>query len=119
MRVEPITLNKLPGEAVQKREQTLPPKEPLKNSPQRPAQEERSGESLNQQLIAAIEQANQTLQIRDRHFRFTIHQATKKIMVQVIDVETEEVIKEIPPEKILDLVARLWELAGIFVDEKR
>ncbi|HBM74934.1 MAG TPA: flagellar biosynthesis protein FlaG, partial [Clostridiaceae bacterium] len=26
---------------------------------------------------------------------------------------------EIPPEKILDMVAKLWEIAGIFVDERR
>jgi flagellar protein FlaG len=119
MRVEPITPGKPAEKAAPKGAQTLPPEESLKNSPSRPAREELSGESLQRQLMVAIEQANQTLQIRDRHFRFTIHQATKKIMVQVIDAKTEEVIKEIPPEKILDLVARLWELAGIFVDEKR
>ena len=29
-------------------------------------------------------------------------------MVKLIDNETDEVIKEIPPEKILDLVASIW-----------
>jgi len=28
-------------------------------------------------------------------------------------------IREIPPEKILDLVAKMWEMAGILIDEKR
>ena len=39
-------------------------------------------------------------------------------MVKVINSETNEVIREIPPEKILDLVAKMWELAGILVDER-
>ena len=40
-------------------------------------------------------------------------------MVKVIDAETNEVIREIPPEKILDLVATIWEMMGLIIDEKR
>jgi flagellar protein FlaG len=40
-------------------------------------------------------------------------------MVKVMDKEDGKVIREIPPEKTLDLVAKLWELAGILVDERR
>jgi flagellar protein FlaG len=40
-------------------------------------------------------------------------------MVKVIDIETKDVIKEFPPEKILDMVAKMWEVAGIMVDERR
>jgi len=41
-------------------------------------------------------------------------------MVKVIDTsgDREEIIREIPSEKVLDMVARMWELAGIMVDEK-
>ncbi len=39
-------------------------------------------------------------------------------MVKLIDKETDEVVKEIPPEKILDLVASIWDLVGILVDER-
>jgi flagellar protein FlaG len=38
-------------------------------------------------------------------------------MVKVIDDETKEVIKEIPPEKLLDLVATIWQIVGLFVDK--
>ncbi|MDD4707168.1 MAG: flagellar protein FlaG, partial [Firmicutes bacterium] len=40
------------------------------------------------------------------------------IMVKVINDETDEIIREIPPEKILDMVAKIWELAGLMVDRK-
>jgi len=38
-------------------------------------------------------------------------------MVKVVDDETKEVIKEIPPEKLLDLVATIWQIVGLFVDK--
>ena len=38
-------------------------------------------------------------------------------MVKVINEDTNEVIREIPPEQILDMVAKMWELAGILVDK--
>jgi flagellar protein FlaG len=40
-------------------------------------------------------------------------------MVKVINSDTNEIIREIPPEKTLDLVAKMWEMAGIIVDERR
>ena len=39
-------------------------------------------------------------------------------MVKIIDITTDEIIREIPPEKILDIVAGLWELSGLLVDER-
>jgi len=69
-------------------------------------------------LIEAIERANKKLQLVDTSFEFTIHEQTHEIMVKVINRETNEIIREIPPEKILDMVAKMWELAGILVDER-
>jgi flagellar protein FlaG len=71
-----------------------------------------------QELIEAIERANKALRGVDKRFEFSIHEGTKQIMVKIINDETGEVIKEIPPEKILDMVAKMWELAGIIVDRK-
>jgi flagellar protein FlaG len=36
-----------------------------------------------------------------------------------MDRETEEVIREIPPEKTLEMIQKMWELAGFLIDEKR
>ena len=70
-------------------------------------------------LIDAIERANKSLTGTNRRFEISVHEKTNDIMVKVIDTESNEVIREIPPEKILDLVAKLWELAGILMDERR
>ncbi|KKM12434.1 flagellar protein FlaG [Clostridiales bacterium PH28_bin88] len=71
------------------------------------------------ELIEVIERANKAIQGPQTSFRFTVHEGTKAIMVRVLDSETGEVIREIPPEKILDMVAKMWELTGLFVDERR
>jgi flagellar protein FlaG len=70
------------------------------------------------EVIKSIESANEKIQIYNTRLQFSIHEKTKEIMVKIVNMENNEVIKEIPPEKILDMVAKLWELAGIIVDEK-
>ena len=51
--------------------------------------------------------------------QFGIHEETNRITVKIVDKETKKVIKEVPAEKTLDMIAKAWELAGILVDEKR
>lgn len=77
-----------------------------------------NGNVLENDIIQAVRQANKALEGTNRRFEYSIHEQTKTIMVKVIDTQTNEVIREIPPEKILNLIAKLWELAGIIVDEK-
>ena len=66
-----------------------------------------------------VDRANKVIIGSRREFKYSIHEKTKEIMCKVVDPDTGDVIREIPPEKILDLVAKLQELAGVFVDEKR
>ena len=70
-------------------------------------------------LKSAVNFSNKVLFKNNTHLKFEVHKVTKDIMVKIIDDETGDVLKEIPPEKILDMVAKLWEIAGIFVDERR
>ena len=71
------------------------------------------------EVIEAIEKANKQFKTFDRRLEFSIHEKTKQIIVKVIDTDDDTVLREIPSEKILDMVAKMWELSGIFVDEKR
>ncbi|MFZ5988721.1 MAG: flagellar protein FlaG [Bacillota bacterium] len=91
-----------------------------KNIPlsQIPDYERRELSISDKAVINAIEKANKAITGANRQFEFSIHEKTKEIMVKVIDTNTREVIREIPPEKILDMVAKMWEMAGIMVDER-
>lgn len=70
-------------------------------------------------IIGAIEKANKALVTSNRALEFSVHEKTKEIIVRVVDTETKEVVREIPSEKILDMVANILEMAGILVDERR
>jgi len=70
------------------------------------------------ELSDAVRRANKSLEWAKRHFEYSMHDETNTFVVRVIDSETDELIREIPPERILDLVARLWEVAGLIVDER-
>lgn len=69
-----------------------------------------------EKMIAKI---NKALDGSGRHFKYEVHKPTNEVIISVIDNETDKVIKEIPPKKLLDVVAKIWEMAGLFVDERR
>ncbi len=92
------------------------PKEVKNDKEQKPEAEKK--QFSEDQIISAIESANKALEIHMTNFEFSIHEETKEIMVKVKDSETGEIIREIPPERVLDAVAKMWKLAGILVDEK-
>lgn len=50
---------------------------------------------------------------------FGIHEKTNRVTIKMVDKDTKKVIKEFPPEATLDMIAKVWEIAGIMVDEKR
>jgi flagellar protein FlaG len=70
-------------------------------------------------VISAIEKANKHIRTYDRRLEFSIHKETNQIMVKVINTENDSIVREIPSEKVLDMVAHMWEVAGILIDEKR
>ena len=74
-------------------------------------------EPSNETLHKAIEKINKKMTNSEAIYGF--HDKTNRVTIKIIDKETKEVIKELPPEKTLDLIAKAWELAGILVDEKR
>ncbi len=71
----------------------------------------------NEQIRKAVEQLNK--KIGNAEAIFGIHEETNRVTIKLVDKDTKEVIKEIPPEKTLDMIARIWDIAGILVDEKR
>ncbi len=71
----------------------------------------------NDQIRKAVEQLNKNMAHSEAVFG--IHEATNRVTIKIVDKDTKEVIKELPPEKTLDMIAKVWEMAGILVDERR
>lgn len=66
----------------------------------------------------SVDQANKALVQHNRFIERDIHPVTHTVMYKIMDTNTNEMIAEYPPKKIQDMVAKMWELAGLFVDEK-
>lgn len=71
------------------------------------------------QLKKAIAEMNRKINNTNEEAVFGVHEETNRIMIKIVDKDTKETIKEIPPEKTLDMIAKIWEIAGLLVDEKR
>ena len=57
-------------------------------------------------------------QFPDSEIKFGIHEKTERVTIKIVDRDTKEVLKEFPPEKSLDLIAKSMEIAGVLVDAK-
>ncbi len=75
-------------------------------------------EQENQKIRSAVAEMSKKM-TSNTEAVFGIHEATNTVTIKIVDRDSKKVIKEIPPEKTLDMIAKVWELAGIMVDEKR
>jgi len=66
-----------------------------------------------------VEGINNWLRTTNTHIKFTLHEKLNEYYIQVINDQTNEVVREIPSKKIMDIAAKLHEMIGILVDEKR
>ena len=73
----------------------------------------------NMQLKKAVDDINKRAVDDQSEAVFGIHEKTNRVTIKIVDKKTKEVIKEFPPEKTLDMIAKVWEMAGLMVDEKR
>ncbi len=72
----------------------------------------------DEMMEKSVDQANKALKQHHRRIDRSVHDVTKTVMYKMIDTDTDEVIREFPPQKIQDMIAKMWELAGLFVDEE-
>ena len=79
----------------------------------------RNIQAMNTQLKKAVDDINKSALADQSEAVFGIHEKTNRVTIKIIDKKTKEVIKEFPPEKTLDMIAKVWEMAGLMVDEKR
>ncbi|MDE7354036.1 MAG: flagellar protein FlaG [Acetatifactor sp.] len=80
-------------------------------------QQGKDQQATHDQIRKAVEQLNKNL--GNSEAVFGIHEDTNRVTIKIVDKTTKEVIRELPPEKTLDMIAKVWDLAGILIDEKR
>lgn len=75
------------------------------------------GRQTNKQLQEAVEKMKKNM-IGNTEPVFGIHEGTNRVTIKIVDKETKDIVKEYPPEETLDMIQKVWEMAGIVVDEK-
>ncbi len=69
-------------------------------------------------LDEGLKVANMTLRKHNSFIERSIHEKTKAVMYVMRDINTNEVLQEFPAKKMQDMIARMWEMAGLYVDER-
>ncbi len=70
------------------------------------------------ETINELNKAIEAIQGPQKSFEISVHEETHAIMIKVLNKETGDLIREVPPEKILDLAAHMMEITGIIFDKK-
>ncbi len=76
-----------------------------------------SGREMSASVAAQVAQAlNEFASAVNVRIAFQVDQATGKTVIKVIDQETKEVIRQVPPEEVLRLVARMNHVLGLLLN---
>ena len=71
------------------------------------------------EIEATLQQLNREVEAFNIGFRFKLHEESNRYIFQVVNLQNNEVLKEIPPQKMLDLAAQIDRLIGLLLDDKR
>lgn len=77
-----------------------------------------NSEETKKKIQEAVHTMNEILEANHNASKFVYHEGLERYYVSVVDRETEEVVKEIPPRKLLDAFYEMQKMVGMIVDEK-
>ena len=72
-----------------------------------------------EELEENVRKLNEAAETFETGINLRVKEDEEQIAVEVVDRETEEVVREIPPERVLSMVAQIQNLIGLFVDVRR
>lgn len=67
----------------------------------------------------AMNEMNNKLKPTKTRCEFSYHEEVNRVTIKILDRETNEVVREIPPEQSIKVLEKVYEIAGLIVDEKR
>ena len=73
---------------------------------------------MQKNLQDAIERLNEQMKSNGRQLNFSIDKAIDRTVIQVKNVETGEVIRQIPNETLLRVAHNIEQVKGMLLDEK-
>ena len=83
-----------------------------------PTSKENKQEISAEKLQKAVDSVNEFFKINNSELKFIYHDGLEQYFLQLVNSETEEVIREIPPKKLLDVFYEMQKIAGMIIDKK-
>jgi flagellar protein FlaG len=117
MLVEPITATKPQESTTPNVKQERKPEARAK-APGRFSESEEATTQDTELLKDVLRVAERHFHIRNVGLEFEVHDGTGRLKVTVVDKETGDIIREVPPQQVLDMVAKLDEMMGILFEQK-
>ncbi|KKM12347.1 hypothetical protein SY88_04145 [Clostridiales bacterium PH28_bin88] len=110
--VDNIIINQVQG-------QTAKPvvQETRKSKITREKEREGQQQQFQERLAKSVRKLNQAIEVLDSPLRFQIVERNGSWLVQIIDSSTNRLLREVPPERVMDVVGRLQKALGLLVDE--
>lgn len=83
----------------------------IKNNPESTIEKSKMEPDKLQNMVQIT---NKLISLSSYHLQFRIDEESERLQVKLIDNETNEIIREIPPDQMLSLSARIKEILGTF-----
>ncbi|NLW48687.1 MAG: flagellar protein FlaG [Firmicutes bacterium] len=71
-----------------------------------------------EQLQQALTKVKEGFEKANVEFEYSVDATTNREVVKVIDKDTKEVIRQFPPEEILNMLQKMYEMLGVLVDKR-
>ena len=71
-----------------------------------------------EQVEKAAEKLNRLMGIIDKRLEFSVHEKDDSVIVKIIDQQSGEVMDEIPPQRVMDILSSFSQMAGLFFDKR-
>lgn len=91
---------------------------PITDSGEAPQSSETRIQAQNQGIDTVLKELESISSALNRRLKFSVNRELQQVVVQVVDRETDKVIKELPPEGIQRLYAKMQEALGMLIDEE-
>lgn len=87
--------------------------------PNAPFEEKKESTNLpKEKVVDIVDSLNKFMENSPTSLKFEYHEKLHEYYVKVVDDKTNEVVREIPPKKMLDFYAAMTEFLGLMVDKK-
>lgn len=80
-------------------------------------QESRQEEMQRERLEEAVQRMNDLVGAVFRNVNYRLNDDPEKLYVEIVDADTERVIRTLPPQSMLDRMDRLYSMLGLIFDE--